>query len=276
LAGVGTLTIAANGSYTFTPAPNYNGSPPVVTYTVSDGTATATSTLTLTVTAVNDAPVNTLPANFTTNEDTTVGLTGLQISDVDAGTGNVRVTLSVPTGSLTATTGSGVTVTGSGTGTLVLEGSLTSINAYLASASRPNYVPAANANGSVTLTMTTSDLGNTGWGGALPETDTATITINSVADAPSGADRTVTINEDGTYTFSAADFPITDANDSPPNTLQSVIITTLPPASQGVLRLNGVAVTAGQSIPVGSLGLLTFTPAANINGNGLGSFTFQV
>ncbi|WP_395347357.1 Ig-like domain-containing protein [Variovorax sp. UC122_21] len=124
--------------------------------------------------------------------------------------------------------------------------------------------------------MTTSDLGNTGSGGALTDIDTATITINSVADAPSGADRTVTLNEDGTYTFSAADFPITDANDSPPNTLQSVIITTLPPASQGVLRLNGVAVTAGQSIPVGSLGLLTFTPAANINGNGLGSFTFQV
>ncbi|KIQ23265.1 hypothetical protein RT97_25870 [Variovorax paradoxus] len=276
IAGVGTLQVNANGSYTFTPAANYNGAAPVVTYTVSDGTATATSTLALTVTAVNDAPVNTLPAGWTTNEDTTVGITGLQISDVDAGTSTVRVTLSVPSGSLTGASGAGVTVTGSGTGTLVLEGSQASINAYLASAARPNYVPVGNFNGSVTLTMTTSDLGNTGTGGTLTDTDTATITVAAVNDAPAGTDRTVSLNEDGTYTFSAADFPITDANDTPANSLQSVVITTLPPAAQGVLRLNGVAVTAGQVIPVGSLGQLTFTPAANVNGAGIGAFTFQV
>ncbi|KIQ25679.1 hypothetical protein RT97_23645, partial [Variovorax paradoxus] len=276
IAGVGTLVINANGSYTFTPAANYNGPVPVITYTVSDGTATATSTLTLTVSAVNDAPVNTLPTGWTTNEDATVGLTGLQITDADAGSSPMRVTLSVPSGSLTAASGGGVTVTGSGTGTLVLEGSQANINAYLASAARPNYVPVANFNGSVTLTMTTSDLGNTGTGGTLTDTDTATIGIADVNDAPAGTDRTVTINEDGTYTFSAADFPITDANDTPAHSLQSVVITTLPDAAQGVLRLNGVAVTAGQVIPVGSLGQLTFTPAANVNGAGIGAFTFQV
>ncbi|WP_177224681.1 tandem-95 repeat protein [Variovorax sp. 770b2] len=276
LAGVGTLVIAANGSYTFTPAANYSGPVPAVTYTVSDGTATATSTLALTITAVNDAPVNTLPAGWTTDEDTTVGITGLQINDVDAGGSPMRVTLSVPSGTLAAASGSGVTVTGSGTGTLILEGTQASINAYLASAARPNYVPVANANGSVTLTMTTSDLGNTGTGGTLTDTDTATIAITAVNDAPAGADRTVAIDEDATHTFSAADFPLTDAGDTPPNGLQSVIVTTLPPASQGVLRLNGVAVTAGQAIPAGSLGQLTFTPAANVSGTGLGAFTFQV
>ncbi len=57
IAGVGTLAILSNGSFTFTPAANYNGSVPVATYTVSDGTTTSTSTLTLGVVPVNDAPV---------------------------------------------------------------------------------------------------------------------------------------------------------------------------------------------------------------------------
>ena len=56
IAGVGTLQIAANGAYTFTPAANYNGPVPVVTYTVTDGSGTDdTSTLTLTVTPVDDS-----------------------------------------------------------------------------------------------------------------------------------------------------------------------------------------------------------------------------
>ena len=46
---MGTLTIGANGAYTFTPAANYAGPIPVATYTISDGTATDTATLTLTM-----------------------------------------------------------------------------------------------------------------------------------------------------------------------------------------------------------------------------------
>ncbi|MDD5298680.1 MAG: Ig-like domain-containing protein, partial [Rhodocyclaceae bacterium] len=50
LAGVGTLVIAANGAYTFTPATNYYGPVPVATYQISDSLGTASSTLTLNVT----------------------------------------------------------------------------------------------------------------------------------------------------------------------------------------------------------------------------------
>ncbi len=56
IAGKGDLTINPDGSYSFDPAPNYAGSVPVATYTVSDGTTTDTGTLTLTVDAVPDAP----------------------------------------------------------------------------------------------------------------------------------------------------------------------------------------------------------------------------
>jgi VCBS repeat-containing protein len=59
VAGLGSLVINTNGSYTFTPATNYAGSVPV-TYTVSDGSATASSTLAITVTPVADAPTLTI------------------------------------------------------------------------------------------------------------------------------------------------------------------------------------------------------------------------
>ena len=60
------------------------------------------------------------------------------------------------------------------------------------------------------------------------------------------------------------------------NALAAVKITTLPGA--GSLTDNGVAVTAGQFVTVADInaGKLVFTPAANANGAGYASFTFQV
>ncbi|HIA5796071.1 TPA: Ig-like domain-containing protein [Escherichia coli] len=56
LPGVGELTIERNGGYRFTPVADWNGTAPVVTYTVSDGNdgGTATATLAITVTPVAD------------------------------------------------------------------------------------------------------------------------------------------------------------------------------------------------------------------------------
>jgi hypothetical protein len=57
---VGSFTLNANGSYSFTPALNYAGPVPVVTYTLSDGQGgTATATLSIKITTVNDAPSGT-------------------------------------------------------------------------------------------------------------------------------------------------------------------------------------------------------------------------
>lgn len=55
--GVGTIVIQANGSYTFTPSANWNGSVPVVTYQATNGEIIKQSTLTITITPVNDNPV---------------------------------------------------------------------------------------------------------------------------------------------------------------------------------------------------------------------------
>jgi len=53
----GTLSLAANGSFVYTPSANYNGADSF-TYKASDGSLqSAATTVNLTVTAVNDAPV---------------------------------------------------------------------------------------------------------------------------------------------------------------------------------------------------------------------------
>ena len=51
-----------------------------------------------------------------------------------------------------------------------------------------------------------------------------TVQISSVNDAPSGTDTTVATPEDTPYLFTLSDFGFTDPNDTPPNTLQSVVI----------------------------------------------------
>jgi len=177
------LTFTA-GTQTFsgTPPLDFNGTIDLKV-TANDGLASVSDTFQLNITAVNDAPVNTLPATFATNEDMSVKLAGLSVADVDAAGGTITVTLGVASGTLTAANAGSVTVSGSGTASLVLSGTLANINAYLASvANQPSYVPVANANGAVTLTMTTNDGGNSGSGGALSDTDTSTINIAAVND----------------------------------------------------------------------------------------------
>jgi large repetitive protein len=86
IADVGTIAINKDGSYSFTPVLNYNGSVPSITYTVDDGNdGTATAVLSITVTPVNDAPEST-DDSITMGKNNTV-LLGLDdfgsFSDVD-------------------------------------------------------------------------------------------------------------------------------------------------------------------------------------------------
>ena len=108
--------------------------------------------------------------------------------------------------------------------------------------------------------------------GAAERDATSTITVTAVNDAPTGADKTVTTNEDTAYVFSAADFGFgdVDAGDS----LSAVRIDALPGA--GTLKLSGAAVSATDVITAASIPNLTFEPGLNGNGSGYASFTFSV
>ena len=67
----GSVTLASDGSFTYTPAANFAGSDSF-TYTASDGTAASNvATVTVTVTGVNDAPVA-VDDTATTAEETPV------------------------------------------------------------------------------------------------------------------------------------------------------------------------------------------------------------
>jgi len=240
LAGIGTLLINADGSYTYTPATNYNGPVPVATYTLSDGTVTQSATLSLSVTPVNDAPdaVDDL-ASAAINTPTTIAVLA---NDTDADGDALTVT-----GALLADPTRG-TVVVNANGTL-------------------SFTPATNVSGPVLITYTISD----GHGG----TDSASVTVNVGGNTPpAGADSTHTVNEDATYTVAASDFGYTDADAA--QTLANVRIDTLPAA--GTLLLSGAPVAAGAVISAADLaaGHLVFVPVANGNGSPYAAFTFSV
>ncbi|MCA9184992.1 MAG: hypothetical protein KDA99_05210, partial [Planctomycetales bacterium] len=105
------------------------------------------------------------------------------------------------------------------------------------------------------------------------QVEVAVVSVTSVNDAPSGADNTIVINEDTSYTFAAADFGFSDVDG---NSFNRVWIMTLPGAGQ--LKYNGSTFAANNWILKSDidLGLLTFEPAADANGTSYASFDFQV
>ena len=102
--------------------------------------------------------------------------------------GALTTTLSVAHGTLTVAAVGGATVDGSGTGSVTLSGTLAQINATLAAAGNVVYRGAQDFFGNDTLTLTTNDGGNTGSGGALTDSDQATIHVNTWLTGTPGDD----------------------------------------------------------------------------------------
>src|SRR5439155_822239 len=127
----GALTLNANGSFTYTPAADFNGEDSF-TYKANDGLLDSNvATVALTIHPVNDAPLA-VNDTFASNEDTAPTITTPALHDA----------LPILDGnSLTA-----VVVTGPSHGTLTLNanGSVT-------------YTPAANFNGSDSFTYKAND-----------------------------------------------------------------------------------------------------------------------
>jgi VCBS repeat-containing protein len=79
----GTLALNANGSFSYTPANNFNGSDSF-TYRASDGSlASNPASVTITVTAANDAPTVTVAAGGTCGRDDHSGTINLTVGDVE-------------------------------------------------------------------------------------------------------------------------------------------------------------------------------------------------
>ncbi|WP_236707799.1 cadherin-like domain-containing protein, partial [Pseudomonas sp. Leaf48] len=199
IANVGTLVIGANGEYTFTPAANYNGNVPGVSYTVTDGSGTdVTSTLNINVTPVDDSFTD-ASETVTVNEDTAATGNVLSgTSSVDGPVSVVNFTVEGVTGTFTA----GTTATIANVGTLVIGAD----GAY-------TFTPAANYNGSVpSVSYTVTD------GSGTDATSTLNINVTPVDDSFTDASESVTVNEDTAATgnvlsgTSSVDGPVSVVN----------------------------------------------------------------
>ena len=118
-------------------------------------------------------------AGIETSENQAVAISGLEISDADAGSANVQATLGVTHGTLAlaGTVGLAGDLDGSD-GTLTLTGTIAAINLALQGLT---YQPNA---GNDTLSLTVNDLGSTGSGGAQSATTTIAITVDTDNSAP--------------------------------------------------------------------------------------------
>ncbi|WP_108461368.1 beta strand repeat-containing protein [Devosia naphthalenivorans] len=158
----------------------------------TSGTATSeadVSTTTLVVTAVNDAPVNQVPSSQSVDQDSALVFSsangnGVSVSDVDAGGGTLRVSLTASNGALTLSSTAGLSfVLGSGSGdlTMTFEGTLTDINAALDGMS---FNPNLGYHGPASLSVVTSDLGLSGSGGTQTDADTIALDVQAPVVPP--------------------------------------------------------------------------------------------
>lgn len=184
-------SISSSGSLSYTPASNASGSA-TITVVLKDngGTAnggqdtSAEQTFTITVNAVNDPPLNQIPFSQSTLADTPlVFSTGtsnaISVSDVDAGSDALTVTLTATSGTASLSGVAGLTFgTGDGTddATMSFSGTLTSINAAL---NGLTFKPTSGFTGFTSLQISTNDQGHNGSGGAKTDTDTISINVRS-------------------------------------------------------------------------------------------------
>ncbi|HYW14845.1 MAG TPA: tandem-95 repeat protein, partial [Allosphingosinicella sp.] len=278
----GTVSVTA-GVVTFTPTANFNGTA-TFEYTIDDGNGNQdTAVATVTVGAVNDPITTTAPADIALNEDSVdFAVTGLSIGDADAAlapAGVYEVTLSATQGTLKLTTTTGLTFSagdGDGDVSMSFSGTLADINAALATA---KYTPNANYAGPAQIGLTATDsfggVVATGSGDATADGSVISVTVDQVNDEPAGTDDGANAVATVPYVFLAMDFSDGFSDSIDGDSFAGVKITTLP--AVGTLKLNGVAIAAGDTITLAQLdnGELTYdSPAAAANTQQ--TFTFQV
>ncbi len=210
--------------------------------------STATDTAELTVTPDNDPPIATITQpSYSVLEQTTLDLhgTGLAVSDPDAGTNTIRVTLSVTLRTLSVNDGTtGVSVSGSGTNSVTLDGNLSQLNDLLSGNLGAAITYDAGEDPDV-LTLAVDDLGHIGNGGS--KTDSANVAIATIEDT----------NDDPTNAGSLpADVAVTE--DVTTQVDLSAIDLADPDAGSGNLTIT-LATASGGSLTAPSSGGVTVT-----------------
>ncbi len=264
---VATVTLMADGSYSVTPSQDFNGTIPVINYTIDDGNGgTANANLTITVLPVNDAPDAGNDTIFV-DEDIDTLLAPTLPTDVDDAQSALSVTVNqIPQaaqgvlnydldggGRASVSVGTVLSVTELGT---------------------VSFQTAANYNGPVDsfIFSAQDDEGATDAGSV----GTVAIIVNPLNDTPTATDNAYTVDEDDSVAGNAIlDDTGTGVDSDPEGDLLSISSATvdldgdgLPDAltlSAPATIVNGAGDTVGD-LTLNADGSFLFTPAENYNG----------
>src|SRR5919112_1126981 len=240
----GQPSVAPDGTLTYTPAADKNGSATVtIKAKDSGGTAnggqgeSAEQSFTITINAVNDAPSFTKGDNQTVNEDARAQSVPNWATDISAGPADEdgqRLTFQVTNDNNLFTSGGQPSVAPNGTLT---------------------YTPTDNANGTATVSVKLHDDGDT----ANVEVDesaeqTFTISVDAVNDTPISHANTTMANEDTKLVFPSSDLVGNDDEGADNESSQTLTVTEVYDGAHG-------------TVSIGNGGNITFTPETNFSGD---------
>ncbi|HET6328177.1 MAG TPA: hypothetical protein VFG04_26065 [Planctomycetaceae bacterium] len=196
---------AAVNNLTYVPTTNYVG-PAALALSLKDPGQNLTTSASVAITVGGVAPIVSAPSILSMAENTshTFTLSNGSVSVSDNGTAE-QMTLSVSHGTLTLGTTTGLTVSGNGTASMILTGSLSSLDNDLFTLT---YTPTTNYIGSDTLSVSDVDTSD-----GLTGTATTAITVNSLVpsfDFPFGP--AITVPENGLFQ-SPISAPFVDVGD---------------------------------------------------------------
>ncbi|WP_431201570.1 tandem-95 repeat protein [Bradyrhizobium betae] len=243
----GSVSILANGSFTYTPVANYNGTDSFA-YEVSDGNGgTDTATVTLTINAVNDAPVAT-NNGASVDQDATLTLTTSMLTASDGDNTASQLVFAIAT----AAAHGAVKLNGT---TLGLNDTFTKqdiIDGHV------TFVPTAGYHGSDVFGFTVSD------GVATLPSANFNLTINSLNNVPALTNNGGSTTHATALTLTTAMLSLTDSD----NTASELHFTISDLPAGGVLKLNGTALNASDSFTKLDIvsGLVTYTPTPGFLG----------
>ena len=261
------LTGSGTGTITYNNGSDTPANSTTITVTVNDGGNTGTdpgvtadgsseedsASQTINITATNDDPTNdgSLPSDVTVTEDvlTSIDLSAVDFSDVDAVSSDLTVTLSTSTGGeLTLAADGSIDFGGTATAR-TLTGTIAELNAYFSNTSNVQYLHGTQhtfGNDADTITVVINDNGNTGTGGGSDQTlGTVNVDITAVNDEEVLATNTGTTVAEGSNgnTVTTAMLETTDVD----NTDVQLVYTVNAVPTNGTLRLSGTALSNGQT-----------------------------
>jgi hypothetical protein len=234
---------STNSAYTLTFSPKTNAVGSLsITVVATDGTASSTNSFLLTVSAVNDAPVFTLSTN-------------LVLVAEDAGTiTNLNFLTGLSTGPTNESAQTFTFTLTSGTNFAFATAPAISTNGTL------TFAAATNAVGTNTITVVMKDNGGTLSGGRDSVTNTFSIGVTPVNDAPYFLPiATKVISEDGTTNLTQA-VNLIDVDTASSNLVVTVSTSDTNLATVSITGTNLISLTNAQHT-------LTYVPKTNANGS---------